>query len=669
MSGSRSAEEHARRIDAALGEALAAAGEDEALASFATEARAALTSGPHRYERLAPEASVAAPLLRLEGVLNLRLAVMHTSLNPLEVGRLRAADARRVLVRLDALERELAIQITDDDARLRYDTLRFLHPSPPFTGVPADDPGPRTLPALVDRWEAVRARPEPFLPWLGRKAKQHWQFWRIGLSFPLYAARMRRIRRALPKRLADNAVARDTFHALEQLGPILDNFVFDRGPSAAFVDDVAITDFAFLYMQLADELVDNLVKLGGAGALARLLDAHYGQGSRGAVFVPLEDLTPGSLSKAGIDPESPIAKYGMSVAALVAALAELRGVLLARLDRRGSTELRAEVSAFFHHCFATFLDELELPELAGARRLDLLPYAEVAFHFHRKNHEVMTRWMVLRARVLGLSPIDLATPIARWGVLLASFQIFDDMKDVAVDLGHQPSYAIELAHRLHPRELDWLETTFGAREHSLDRNDVTHLNVAMAGTIRDCMRWSRLLALASYDWFLDYVSDYRWRRNWLVRARSFHAVPKRDIPIESGPLSPYADIDSGVPIVDALFRFAAAVFPTLDEGHITDEGLAFALDAIAYDHDGAIHRALFPDIPAMYAFANLRMRIPSAAKAQILRHVVAKHRAASIRALCALRASTGSTDQTFRLAHALHLPVPSTTTTRARRKQ
>lgn len=650
-----------RGLDAAA-ELFAAAWADQ-LRGFGHElvrdARASLLAAPHRYQHLGP-LPVSGSIL--EGLLNLRLAITHDSLNPLEVGKERAGAAAAAVVILDALERARTDELDSlgDEAQLRYATLRFLHPPPPFTGAPLEIPSPRTLGSLVARWELHRALPEPFVPWLARKAKQHAQFYRIGLLAPLYALRTSRVGRLLPRDIAQNPVAIETFAALEQLGPVLDNFVFDQGIRACFLDAVAIADLAFLYMQLADELVDNLVKLGGNEGFRRLLDAHVARDASPTCFVPLENLAREDLAMAGVDQESVIVKYDIRVSTLVSWLTDLRKVLLAAIERARIEGLRGEVSAFFRHCFATFLDELELPRLTQSKRLDTLPYAEVAWHFHRKNHEVMTRWLAIRARILGISPSALAHVISPWGVLLSSFQIFDDMKDVAVDLGHQPNYAIELASRSYPAELQFLEQSFGTRAHSLDRNDVAQLNVMMAATIRDCLRYSRLLALSSYDWFLDYVSDYRWRRNWLVRARSFHRVPEApegDVSIESGPLADFATIATGTPVIDAIFRFIAQVLPRLDDGQVALGAVAFVIDAVSYDHHNAIERALFPNIALMYRFANLRMRLSDEDKAQILVRIVKRHRRASERGLATLRAITDSSDFVFRVARALELPV------------
>lgn len=646
------------RIAAAIDAAIDAVSDAE----LARLARAHLIEGPHRFVPIARDSRPTPSAERLEGLLNLRLAITHVALDPLDVGEVLAASASRAIARLDAEERAcLERAELDPDEALRYETSRFLDPPPPFTGAPYVNAGADALPGLVARWEAVRARPEPFLPWLARKAKQHRQFYRIYLGIPLYAARMQRIHRGLPPSILRNPVALETFSALEQLGPVLENFVFDLGFRAASIDAVAIADYAFLYMQLADELVDNLLKLGGEAGLRALIDRCYAPAARSTVFVPFEDLDASALRAVGIDPDERIPKYGLRVVDSIDMLAELRQVLLARIERVADpAATRAEVSAFFRHCFATFLDELELERLASGTRLDLLPYASVAWHFHRKNHEVMTRWLAIRARILGLDPHAHADTLARWGVLLASFQIFDDMKDIAVDLGHQPCYPIEIAHRTHPDELRFLEERFGPRDRSLDRNEVAEIDVAMAATIRDCMRWSRLLALSSFDWFLDYVSDYRWRRNWLLRPRSFHLPPAVDVPIEAGPLAVHREaIDTGIAVIDAIFRYLAATHERLCPDEVDDGTLAFVLDVVGYDHTPAILRSILPDLATLYRFVNLRMRMSDREKAEVLRRLLRAHPEASRRGLLGLRRATSSIALTHRVARALGLPLPA----------
>jgi len=114
-----------------------------------------------------------------------------------------------------------------------------------------------------------------------------------------------------------------------------------------------------------------------------------------------------------------------------------------------------------------------------------------------------------------------------------------------------------------------------------------------------------------------------------------------------------------VPVIDAVFRYLAATERTLAGRELDDRTLGFVLDVVGYDHGLAILSALFPRIPTMYRFLNLRMRMTSRERAWVLRHLVAVHLEASEKALIGLRDATGSDALAHRVARGLHLALPS----------
>lgn len=586
----------------------------------------------------------------LAGLVELRLALAHTSLDPLEVGETEAALANALVARLSGLVAR-ASDAHADDLGLR--TIEALHPAPGST-TRID------LGELVRDWERRCDTPQTSSAWWAQKRVQNVRFFRAFFFAPFYAARIRRIRARLPASLARHADVMETYGALEQLGPVLDNFVFDLGPRALFADRTALADFAFLYMQLADELVDNLVKLGGLDAVRTLVGRIYAPRDRQRLFIPLEDLDATHLADVEIDPHGPIPKYRTTVMGLVLLLRDLHAVLCTILaDCDDAPLIEKRTSDFFHHCFATFLDELDLPTRAKGVPLDRLPLADVAWHFYRKNNLVMSRWLALRAELLGLRPKAYATEIATWGYVLATFQVFDDMKDLAIDLGHQPSYALELAWTRHREEHAFLMTSYGSQPLAIDRNDVPRLMLGMPRTMRDAMRISRVMALAFLEWFTHYVFDYRWRRNWLVRARSFHLAPaSMDVPVESlVDARLVRTITTDVPAIDATFRVIAQTAPLANEHALDDEYLAFVLDVVGYDHGFAITRAALPDVRTAYRFLNLRMRMTSSEKARLLVTLCKTHRAAATQALAQLRWATGSSSFAFALARRLGIEL------------
>ena len=284
---------------------------------------------------------------------------------------------------------------------------------------------------------------------------------------------------------------------------------------------------------------------------------------------------------------------------------------------------------FLHHCFQTYLDEVELCEAAPQHRADRLPLRDTGWHFYRKNNMVMMLWLDLRARLLGLSPFDHAGVIRRWGYLLATFQIFDDLKDLALDLGKQPSYPLQIAATDFPAEIAWIERRFGTRRAPLTRDEVAEVNLRASRTVRQCMEWSRLIALAHFDNALAYAWDQRWRKSWTRRRRSFN--PEGDSPMR---VRAHA--------VDRLVRALIATHGAEARSAVDDAELAFALDASAYDGSWQIYLALFPNIRAMYRFATLRMWMTAEEKARAAKRLLRRYPRARASAL--LELSEGDVD-------------------------
>jgi hypothetical protein len=278
---------------------------------------------------------------------------------------------------------------------------------------------------------------------------------------------------------------------------------------------------------------------------------------------------------------------------------------------------------FLHHCFQTYLDEAELCRSARERRADRMPLQDTAWHFYRKNNMVMMLWLDLRARLLGLDPAKYTDEIRRWGYLLASFQIFDDLKDIALDLGKQPSYPLQIAANDFPAEFAWLDAQFGTRRAPVSRDEVPEVNLRASGTVQRCMRWSRLIALAHFDNTLLYAWDQRWRKSWTRRRSSFNPLGSKTRQARGH-------------AVDRLVRALVATRGIDETSSVGEEQLAFALDASAYEGSWQIYLALFPNIRAMYRFATLRMWMTAEEKARAARRLLRRYPRARANALVCL---------------------------------
>ncbi len=567
--------------------------------------------GRHPYMRA--DLGEGGPLAtELEGVMSTRLALLHTE---------GASDAAPLLAKLRAWEAQLAEAVLDEegseDARLHYETMLLLHPEPLS---PEESPATAANVAnITAQWEELRAR-RSLQSIVAEKARQTRDFVRHGAVLPIYWLRRRRIRKLLPAVVMDIPGLRETFFAIEQIGPLVDNFAFKGAAAAPISTTVAIADVAFLYMQLADEFLDELAAaVGGHDAAGRLLQSIYRDDTSER---PLHHLSLTHLRKLGIWPDAHTTKFGITLSELFDALEQIAATIDTLLADSDGDRVHA-TNLFLHHCFQTYLDEAELCESARGRRADRLRLKDTAWHFYRKNNMVMMLWLDLRARLLGLEPAKYTDVIRRWGYLLASFQIFDDLKDIALDLGKQPSYPLQIAANDFPLELAWLEERFGERRVPISRDEVPEVTLRASGTVQQCMRWSRLIALANFDNALLYAWDQRWRKSWTRRRSSFNPTGS-----ETGRTRGHA--------VDRLVRALLATRgPDLSTA-VGDEQLAFALDASAYEGSWQIYLALFPDIRAIYRFATLRMWMSAEEKARAARKLLRRYPRARANALVCL---------------------------------
>lgn len=536
----------------------------------------------------------------LEQILSVRLAWLHTE------GLRRNRKGASLLAKLWKREEELAQAMAHEDdegaARLRYETLLLLHPEPGKKS--RTETGSTRLAAAIARWEHERQRRPTRMVFM-EKCKQSRDFFRHGAMLPFYWVRRRRIRARLPRVVLDKTALRETFFAIEQIGPLVDNFAFGGALGIPTSTAVALADVTFLYMQLADEFLDELAAaMGGHDAAGRLLRTLY----RDDADRPLRELSLDHVRAIGIEPEHLATRFDLSLSQLFAVLEEL-GRTIDDLVAQAAPSVVGATRRFLHHCFQTYLDEACLGERASCNRADRMPLEDAAWHFYRKNNMVMMLWLDLRARLVGLDPARHAEAIRRWGYLLASFQIFDDLKDVAIDLGKQPNYALQIAAHDFPHELAWIEERFGSRRAPISRDEVAEMSLGARKTVQQCMKWSRFIALAHFDNVLLYAWDQRWRKSWTQRRRSFNP---------EGEVSDETDDHA----VDRIMAALLAIRKSDESGEVDDEQLAFALDAAAYESSWQIHLALFPNLRAMYRFATLRMWMTSEEKALAARRLL-----------------------------------------------
>lgn len=583
-------------------------------------------------ESLERSPSLSSPFLRggaldrdeREAIESVRLYLLHLGLSADEKGERHEASVR-LIESLDRLLEEIhqaADPAEKELLKLRAETLRLLHPSHPSHPSPSSAPRAHdnfidSLSSIHRRWQAASPG-ERFGAWLKRKAIQHLLFYRLFFFAFAYWLRRRRIHRLLPESIRRLPIALETFSAVEEMSPIVDNFLFrGRGKPARDLS-VAISDLGFLYMQMADELVDSILQAIGAEAMRGLI-ARFDERDE---FIPLEGIDEDDLRSVGLSFGTKNEKYEASLGEMILALRELRELIdeRARLER-DEAETRRALRAFFHHCFSTFIDELSM--IDGARisadcGLDELPPTRTLFHFYRKNNLVMIRWLELRAGLRGIDPRALADELRAFGYLLSSFQIFDDLKDLSVDRHHQPNYAIGVAAAYFPEELEALDAHLAGARRPITRDEIPRLNLLMQKTVLSLLRLARVAGRISFSWLESYVTDLRWRRNWLSRAKNFN-------PESGAPLSLEAELhlEDGAPI--------AAIIPPLMERleglraiANEDERLAYAFDLIAFDRRASLARAALPNLLLAYRIFHLSLFMPDREKAALLRRILTR---------------------------------------------
>jgi hypothetical protein len=567
-----------------------------------------------RHPYMRANLSASGPIAReLEDVLSARLALLHTEGAPL-----RDSPEAVLLAKLRDWEARLARTVVEewgsDEVLMHYETAVLLHPDPDAEHGPVAVSVRRAR--VTASWEQWRNN-RPTKALFAEKIQQNRDFFRHGAMLPFYWARRRRIRKLVPRAILDDPALSETFFAIEQVGPLVDNFAFKGEAGVPLSTDVGLADLAFLYMQLADEFLDELAAAaGGHDAAGRVVCSVYRDDTSER---PLQDFAIGHLYEAGVDPDAHVTKFGITLSTLFDVLEEL-ATAIDELLSESNSDVAHSTRLFLHHCFQTYVDEVELCESAPAHRADQLRLQDAAWHFYRKNNMVMMLWLDLRARLLGLTPAKHTGSIRRWGYLLAAFQIFDDLKDIALDLGKQPSYPLQIAANDFPAEFAWIERHFGRERAPVTRDEVSEVNLCASKTVQRCMQWSRLIALAHFDNALLYAWDQRWRKSWTSRRRSFNP---------SGPSR------SGVR-AHAADRLIRTLLATRGPGAMfafDDEQLAFALDATAYDGSWQIYFALFPNIRAMYRFATLRMWMTAEEKARAARRLLRRYPRARVSAL------------------------------------
>jgi hypothetical protein len=583
------------------------------------------------------------PLLeRLGTLLSLRLWLLHSFQNPWLVGKTSHEHSQKLILwlfkqesaiynRLISLQSTVTVQVTVQQGLLQYETLCVLHSVPPSHKNHPTHAVPSKQ-ELIARWELKKT----IYSWFYEFWKRTWVLLLYLWSLPWYSVRRWRWRKHLPKQLAQHPGVQETLYAIEQVSPVLDCLVFQKASWQS--ERTILCDWSALYIQLADELLDSLVKVRGHQAMWHMITDNYLPQDRTGKLTPLDLLTLPTLlgtpssaqhsQESNLDEEDLgqrcVEKYSIKIGHLYESLAHLAHQMEHMVERLPTPEQQAihrTLQSFFFHCFDTFVDELYclVPE-AGHPSENL---SHLHWHFFRKNNLVTTYWLHLRAQLLGLQLERVAPIIQRWGYVIANFQLFDDLKDIGIDFCNQPNYVVQLSEQKFPQERQWLAANYQRFGPKLTVHDVVELNLHMPQSIAECMRYGRLMALPFFDWLACYVWDYRWKKSWTSCYLSFHQRNQEHRLVEQPSLSAYnRHFHLRSPLVRTIFTCIAATAAYGRQCHVSDEYLAYIFDLCLYDSFWQLILHLWNSPSRLYRLLFLHMSMTEGEKARLLQQLL-----------------------------------------------
>lgn len=576
---------------------------------------------------------IAFDLLTLQG------ALAHVLQSPAVDSHEQAVLRRSVADKVTRATTAALAGLSGADAR-RARAYALLHPSPRWacsdqaeagSGHGSGDAHFEHIRILVREFEAEQAAAAIDARYFVRSIRNGMSFLRYVRDLPTYRRRRRQIRlNDLTLALQQNPAALDTLAAIEHVAPVIDHFALGLNSDTVDVATTAVGELAFLYMQLADELIDALAATIGPEQPLRLLRDRYPQDQWRWTLTPLEDVTHGDLIRLGFDLDRRIEKYAMTVGEM---LSELRSVIAAiekRLHRhRYGAAGRLALARFLQHCFETFLDELYLS--GSAPRTSLV---DSSWHFYRKTQMVMGYWLAFRAALSGVEMRSRADQIRNWAYLLATFQVFDDLKDIGLDVAsRQPNYALTVSKLRSARENEWMLSNAPRFGHRLAIDDVVEFAISCPRTVIDLAELGRLNLHVHADWITRYIADYRWKLSWTGSWMTFHerttawvdllAVPRVAQVFRSIPAT-------GVRAVDVFFGCVAATTSTSSEASFhVDEYLGYVIDLCAYDGAFLVYRDNFGVPRDLFDFTFRRITMPLTARLSLVGGILNGHPAAT----------------------------------------
>jgi hypothetical protein len=340
---------------------------------------------------------------------------------------------------------------------------------------------------------------------------------------PLLLFKRWRLRKGrLLKSMLDDPVSAEMWYSIEYVSPILNRFLFRLPYFRQLRGDTDLIDLVFFAMQTGDEFLDGVIDdMRKAGRLDELLDdlrtdtgrwEFYEKNGRICVSGQLADLA-GDIMTYGYS-----SKYDCSYSFLYERLVRTVDELNTRLENLAeNASLRLAIIDFFNFCLSTAKDDIYFVARYGDTPVPL-PF--IRWHFRKKNDMVMMKWILLRSQALML-PLIGESKLREWGAFLHNAQLFDDLRDVKIDMGLQPNVLHSLSFYTYKEEWNWLLENAERLPAHLVLKDILDVNFNMPRSVLHCMTFARVDGLKNFDWLTIKGAHLHWHWHWMSSSSKY----------------------------------------------------------------------------------------------------------------------------------------------------
>lgn len=422
------------------------------------------------------------------------------------------------------------------------------------------------------------------------KLTEPWSFYFRLLKYlvltPIYRYKQTRIALMLIAKGIPRPV-RTTYSAIAQATDVFNNFLLDLPWFKQCSYDFAPTDLCALYIQLADEFIDNVKETICTESCIALLKKHWTTVFGSDDELPFSRGINSLFEMENIDLRTIETKYGIQCDELLAIVHTLGEEIFHRVRRFDGPRKRRFIEKFrltIEQAFSTFLEELYISRSGMSQPTvdkDLLE------HYERKTSSVLGAWLELRAINAGLTVEVKSKEIRQWSRLFFDFQIFDDLKDIRQDFGKQPNLLHAISNS-YPQEASWLVENIASLTVDGELHGTLKINLNMPQSVAHLKLVSHVNGNAYFSPFLKATQNYRWKKSWLS---SYFSFQKKSNPVRVDKVDgPSLYVTDGRPLLNAALVALVSSITLYEQSKSEDLYFAHCLDILEYDDKGYIYR-------------------------------------------------------------------------------